>query len=269
MVRRGLVADRDEARGLIERGRVRVGGAPTDNPARLVSAEEALAVGPAPTAFVGRGAHKLDAALKRFGLDPTGWRALDAGASTGGFTDRLLQGGALRVIAVEVGRGQLHERLRQDDRVDSRERTDVRTLRVTDLDGPVDLLVGDLSFVSLRPLASHLVSLVRPHGHLVVLVKPQFEVERAEVDAGRGVVTDPALWRRSVVDVARALTDARAAIMGAMASPLRGADGNVEFLLHARVADPADEPGLTPGAAAELALADIDAASAPTEVDPT
>ncbi len=237
-----------------------MGGAPAANPERLVAPDEAVAVARPPAAYVGRGGHKLDAALARFDVDPSGRRTLDAGASTGGFTDRLLQGGAASVVAVEVGRSQLHDRLRRDPRVDGRERTDVRALTADAIGGPVDLLVADLSFVSLRPLLAGLVGLVRPDGDLVLLVKPQFEAERAEVDAGRGVIADPAIWHRSVVDVGRAVEAAGAAIMGAMASPLRGADGNVEFLLHGRVHATAR---LSPAGAADLAVADLDAPDGP------
>ena len=186
-----------------------------------------------PDRYVGRGGHKLEAALDGFGIDPTGWRVLDAGASTGGFTDCLLQHGAAQVIAVDVGHGQLHERLRSDPRVDVRERQNVRSIDVDDLDGPVDAAVADLSFISLSKVLGPIAGVVRPGGDLVVLVKPQFEAGRREVSKGRGVISDPDVWRRVLREALDACRGHGAAIMGAMVSPLRGADGNVEFLVHA------------------------------------
>ena len=215
-------------------GRVLVGGAPATKPAHLVDPGQAVElVGPAPR-FVGRGGEKLDAALERFTVPVAGRRALDAGASTGGFTDCLLQRGAAEVVAVDVGYGQLHERLRADPRVDVRERTNVRTLDRDAVGGPVDLVVADLSFISLRTVLPALVPLVDPGGDLVLLVKPQFEAGRQEAARGAGVVRDPEVWRRVVGEVARAVGEQGADRMGVMASPLTGADGNVEFLLHAR-----------------------------------
>jgi 23S rRNA (cytidine1920-2'-O)/16S rRNA (cytidine1409-2'-O)-methyltransferase len=163
-------------------------------------------------------------------------RAIDAGSSTGGFTDCLLQHGAARVVAVDVGRHQLHERLRADRRVEVHERTDIRSLDVAAVGGPADLVVADLSFISLRSVAAALVGCCAPGGQLVALVKPQFEAGRAEVARGRGVVRDPAIWRAALEGATSALEAVGASIMGAMVSPLRGADGNVEFLVHA-VAD--------------------------------
>jgi 23S rRNA (cytidine1920-2'-O)/16S rRNA (cytidine1409-2'-O)-methyltransferase len=191
--------------------------------------------------FVGRGGEKLDAALERFGVVVDGRRCLDAGASTGGFTDCLLQRRAAEVVAVDVGYGQLHERLRADPRVDVRERTNVRSLGADDVGGVAQLVVADLSFISLGTVAAALLGLAGPGADLVVLVKPQFEAGRQEVSRGRGVISDPAVWRRALDAVVAALEDSGAVIMGAMASPLTGADGNVEFLLHA-VAPPAGAP---------------------------
>jgi 23S rRNA (cytidine1920-2'-O)/16S rRNA (cytidine1409-2'-O)-methyltransferase len=178
-------------------------------------------------------------------------RALDAGASTGGFTDCLLQRGAAEVVAVDVGYGQLHERLRADDRVEVHERTNVRDLRAGDLGPPFPLVVADLSFISLRAVLDSLVALAAPAADLVLLVKPQFEAGRAEASRGRGVIRDPDVWRRVLGDVVDALRGRGAAIMEAMVSPITGADGNVEFLLHARTA-PA-EPAAHPRSAVDLA----------------
>jgi 23S rRNA (cytidine1920-2'-O)/16S rRNA (cytidine1409-2'-O)-methyltransferase len=233
-VRRGLAPSRERAREAIGAGRVLVAGAPATKAARLVDAGEPVAVLGPPARFVGRGGEKLDAALERFGVDVADRRALDAGASTGGFTDCLLQRGAAEVVAVDVGYGQLHERLRADGRVRSLERTNVRHLRPGDpaLGGPVDVVVADLSFISLRTVLAGLLALARPGADVVALVKPQFEAGRREVSRGRGVVRDPEVWRRVLEEVAFATDDAGARMMGAMVSPITGAEGNVEFLVH-------------------------------------
>jgi 23S rRNA (cytidine1920-2'-O)/16S rRNA (cytidine1409-2'-O)-methyltransferase len=231
-VRRGLVPSREQARELVEAGQVLVAGAPTVKPARLVAPGEPVELLGAGPRFVSRGGEKLDAALDRFQVDVTGRRALDAGASTGGFTDCLLQRGAASVTAVDVGHGQLHERLRGDARVVAHERTNIRQFEV---DEPFDVVVADLSFISLGTVAAALLDrLAKPGADVVVLVKPQFEAGRAEASRGRGVIRDPAVWRRVLDEVRSALTAERAAMMGAMVSPLRGADGNVEFLFHVR-----------------------------------
>lgn len=217
-----------------------VGGAPTTKAARLVAPGEALrVVGPGPR-FVGRGGQKLESALVRFAIDVEGRRVLDAGASTGGFTDCLLQRGAAQVVAVDVGHGQLHDRLRADPRVVVRERTNIRPLRPADIGGAADLAVADLSFISLRTVAAALTGLVRPGGDLVLLVKPQFEAGRDEAGRGRGVVREPAVWRRVLLEVVTAYERLGATIMGCMVSPITGADGNVEFLIH--LVAPGGEP---------------------------
>jgi 23S rRNA (cytidine1920-2'-O)/16S rRNA (cytidine1409-2'-O)-methyltransferase len=182
---------------------------------------------------VSRGGEKLDAALTRFAIEVGGWRALDAGASTGGFTDCLLQRGAREVVAVDVGYGQLHERLRADPRVDARERVNVRALAADAIGGRVDIVVADLSFISLRTVAPALLACAEPGAPLVVLVKPQFEAGRAEAAKGKGVIRDPDVRARTVEEVAGAFVALGAAIMGTMESPITGADGNVEYLLHA------------------------------------
>jgi 23S rRNA (cytidine1920-2'-O)/16S rRNA (cytidine1409-2'-O)-methyltransferase len=246
LVRRELAPSREVARRLIEDGAVLVSGAVATKVARLVDPGEPVVV-TAPPRFVGRGGHKLEAALDGFELDVTGAVALDAGSSTGGFTDCLLQHGAARVVAVDVGRHQLHERLRADDRVDVREQTDVRNLDVTGAGGPFDVVVADLSFISVRSVAAALVGAASSTADLVVLVKPQFEAGRAEVSRGRGVIRDPDVWLAAMEGAMSALDEAGASIMGAMASPLRGADGNVEFLLHAQPA------GRGPAATVDLA----------------
>ena len=211
-----------------------MGGAVASKPAHLVDAAQPVELVGPPSRFVGRGGDKLDAALDRFAVLVAGRRCLDAGASTGGFTDALLQRGAAEVVAVDVGRGQLHERLRRDPRVVVRERTNVRDLDPAAVGGPVGVAVADLSFISLRTVLPTLVGLVEPGGDLVLLVKPQFEAGRREASRGGGVVRDPAVWRRVLGEVASAVAADGADRMGCMVSPLTGADGNVEFLLHAR-----------------------------------
>jgi 23S rRNA (cytidine1920-2'-O)/16S rRNA (cytidine1409-2'-O)-methyltransferase len=234
-VRRGLVPSRERAREEIAAGRVTVGGAPALTPARLVQPGDPVLLGDGGGRFVSRGGDKLAAALDTFAIEVTGREALDAGASTGGFTDCLLQRGAARVTAVDVGKGQLHERLRRDPRVRVVEGTNVRHLTLASLsrpDEPFDLVVADLSFISLRLVAGALVAVSRPGADLVLLVKPQFEAGRREADRGRGVIADPAVWRRALDEVGAAFAGAGAAMMGLMVSPLLGAKGNVEFLVH-------------------------------------
>jgi 23S rRNA (cytidine1920-2'-O)/16S rRNA (cytidine1409-2'-O)-methyltransferase len=191
---------------------------------------------------VGRGGEKLQAALDRFHLDVRGLRALDAGASTGGFTDCLLQAGAASVVAVDVGHGQLHERLRGDVRVTNRERLDIRDVTLATLGGvPVEVVCADLSFISVARAVPVLVGEVAvPGSPVVILVKPQFEAGRVEASRGRGVIRDPEIHRRTLGEVASALGAAGAAIMGAMPSPITGSAGNIEFLLYART--PSDSP---------------------------
>jgi len=238
MVRRALVPSRQQAQEAIDAGRVLVGGASASKAARLVAPDEPIVVqGPGP-AFVSRGGRKLEAALDAFALRPAGLRCLDAGASTGGFTDCLLQRGAASVVAVDVGHGVLHERLRADRRVTVLERTNVRAL---DLAERFPLVVADLSFISLRTVAPALVA--HAAADLVLLVKPQFEAGRVEASKGRGVITDPVIHDRVVEEVALAFDRLGAVKMGVMRSPVTGADGNVELLLHLAVGDGAGRRG--------------------------
>jgi 23S rRNA (cytidine1920-2'-O)/16S rRNA (cytidine1409-2'-O)-methyltransferase len=241
MVRRGLARSRSDATESIERGGVRVAGRPIVRPATLVAQDEPITVAGAPRRFVSRGGEKLDAALDAFGIDPAGRQALDAGASTGGFTDRLLQGGAARVVAVDVGYGQLDWRLREDDRVTVMERTNARDLHPAMLPYPADLVVADLSFISLVTVLPALARCTAPGADLVLLVKPQFEAGREDV--GRtGVVSDPEVWTRAVRRVADACRREGLSVLGVTASPLPGPAGNVEFFLHARRSIPSPRP---------------------------
>ncbi len=232
LVRRGLVPSRARAVELIASGRVTVGGAPAHSAARQVDGAEAVAVVAAPNEYVSRGGHKLRGALDAFTIDPTGLRALDAGASTGGFTDCLLQAGAAEVVAVDVGRGQLAWALRHDARVTVAERTNLRDLHAGALGPPFDLVVVDLSFISLRLVAANLLELAAADAEFVLLVKPQFEAGRERVGKG-GVVRDAAVHRAVLADVVADLDSAGLGVSAVIPSPLRGADGNVEFLARA------------------------------------
>ena len=200
-------------------------------------------VGPPPR-FVSRGGEKLDAALERFTVDVAGRRCLDAGASTGGFTDCLLQRGAAEVVAVDVGFGQLHERLRADPRVRNLERTNIRSVDADAIGGRVPVTVGDLSFISLRTVLPALLAVTEPEGDLVLLVKPQFEAGRQEASRGRGVIRDPEVWRRVLEEVRSAGSSQGATMMEGMVSPLTGADGNVEFVVRLRASTGATDVDL-------------------------
>ncbi len=244
LLRRGMVPSREAARREIQAGKVIVNGAPADKPARMVlGGDDVQILGPPPK-FVSRAGGKLEAALDHFGVDPAGLTVLDAGSSTGGFTDCLLQRGAAVVHAVDVGTNQLHERLRADERVRVREQTDVRTVDAEMLGGAVDLVVGDLSFISLRLVLPALVAACRPGAPMVLLIKPQFEAGKQEASKGRGVISDPAIWQRVIGEVEEAALSLGAVMLDVMESPVTGASGNVEFVGHFRVAD--DREGSTP-----------------------
>jgi 23S rRNA (cytidine1920-2'-O)/16S rRNA (cytidine1409-2'-O)-methyltransferase len=237
------VGTRAEATLAIREGRVTVAGSPAVKGGTLVAPDEAVAMqGPA-RRFVSRAGEKLEAALDRFGVDVSGRRALDAGASTGGFTDCLLRRGAEHVIAVDVGYGQLAWSLREDPRVTVLERTNARDLRPADLPYAADVVTADLSFISLASVVPALAASAAEGADFVVLVKPQFESGREAVGKG-GVVTDPAARRAAMEAVASALNSAGAGLLGAMASPLLGPAGNAEFLLHARLGTAAERVDL-------------------------
>jgi 23S rRNA (cytidine1920-2'-O)/16S rRNA (cytidine1409-2'-O)-methyltransferase len=250
LVRRGLVANRHEAQIAIAAGVVLVAGTLAEKPARQVAPDEPVTLLGPPQPFVSRGGQKLDAALTRFAVDPRDRQVLDAGASTGGFTDCLLQRGAAHVTAVDVGHGQLDQRLRTDARVTVLERTNLRSLTPETVREhepafePCSLITADLSFISLTTVVPALCGpLGRPEADLVLLVKPQFEAGRVVVARGRGVVRDPAVWHSALEGVTSALRSAGTGIMGAMVSPLTGPAGNVEFLVHARKGATAEANG--------------------------
>ncbi|BCJ67946.1 TlyA family RNA methyltransferase [Polymorphospora rubra] len=238
LVRRGLARSREQAAALVEAGRVQVRGVVARKVAAMVDpADPVRVVGDDPKQeYVSRGGHKLAGALAAFGpagLAVTGRRCLDAGASTGGFTDVLLRAGAAEVVAVDVGYGQLAWSLRGDDRVRVFERTNVRSLTPEQIGGPVDLTVADLSFISLRLVLPALAACTRTDGDLALMVKPQFEVGRERVGAG-GVVRDPALRAEAVLDVAASAAALGLGLADVVASPLPGPSGNVEFFVWLR-----------------------------------
>ena len=233
LVRRGLVSNRQEAEEAVRAGRVTVGGMSVATSATLVDDDVALHLGSTGRAFASRGGEKLSAALDRFGVDPRDRRCLDAGASTGGFTDCLLQRGAACVVAVDVGYGQLSWSLRNDPRVILLERTNVRHLGPSDLPFAPELVVADLSFISLRVVLPSLAALASEGAAFIPLVKPQFEASPDDVGKG-GVVRDPVVWRRVLSEVVGTAAEVGLGAIDAMVSPLRGPAGNVEFLLELR-----------------------------------
>jgi 23S rRNA (cytidine1920-2'-O)/16S rRNA (cytidine1409-2'-O)-methyltransferase len=238
LVRRGLARSREQAAELVAAGRVTVSGATATKPATQVTTDVAIvvAVDPDRPDYVSRGGHKLAGALASFeplGLSVAGRRCLDAGASTGGFTDVLLRAGAREVVAVDVGYGQLAWSLQSDDRVQVHDRTNIRDITAELIGGPVDLVVGDLSFISLALVLEPLVSVTRDDGDLAVMVKPQFEVGKDRVGKG-GVVRDPALREEAVAAVAARATSLGWGARAVARSPLPGPSGNVEFFLWLR-----------------------------------
>jgi 23S rRNA (cytidine1920-2'-O)/16S rRNA (cytidine1409-2'-O)-methyltransferase len=245
LVRRGMARSREHAAALVAAGRVSVRGLAAVKPATQVQSGEAIRVAASPgEEYVSRGGHKLAGALDVFapqGLLVSGRRCLDAGASTGGFTDVLLRRGARHVTCVDVGYGQLAWSLRTDGRVEVRDRTNVRALEQEPIDPPAQLVVADLSFISLRLVLAALLRCSTEDADLVLMVKPQFEVGRERLGSG-GVVREPALREAAVGEVARAAYDDHAlGVRGVTASPLPGPMGNVEYFLWlARGAPPLD-----------------------------
>jgi 23S rRNA (cytidine1920-2'-O)/16S rRNA (cytidine1409-2'-O)-methyltransferase len=227
---KGLAESREKAQALVMAGRVTVDGRRATKPGTRVRADADVAVAPGP-AHVGRGALKLGPALDALAVAPEGRAAVDVGASTGGFTETLLARGAARVFAVDVGRGQLHERVRTDPRVLVRDRTNARSLSPGDVPEPCALATVDVSFISVRKILPALRTVLAPGADVVVLVKPQFEVGRFQVGRG-GIVRDPALHRQALGEVAAAAAELGYAVRGACVSPVPGAGGNREFFLH-------------------------------------
>ncbi|MGH7662526.1 MAG: TlyA family RNA methyltransferase [Vulcanimicrobiaceae bacterium] len=221
---------RSRARSLIMAGRVRVDGRPMTKPGTTVAIDANVEID-RPRPFVSRGGEKLEAALDAFGVDPAGLRALDVGASTGGFTDCLLRRGAAHVVAVDVGYGQLAVALRDDPRVTVVERTNFRTLPDDAFPDGFDLIVADVSFISLATILRRAIGYLREGGTVVALLKPQFEAGRGRLGGG-GVVRDPEAHREILHEFLAAMSQLELGVAAAMVSPLRGPAGNVEFLLR-------------------------------------
>jgi 23S rRNA (cytidine1920-2'-O)/16S rRNA (cytidine1409-2'-O)-methyltransferase len=230
---RRLIRSRSRAQRMIEAGRVKVNGQIVNRPGHPIDSEAEIEIlGYEP--YVSRGGEKLEAALERFRIDPKGRVCLDVGASTGGFTDCLLQHGAAKVYAIDVGHDQLHPRLRSHPLVVAREGLNARYLEPKDIDEPIDLATVDVSFISLKLILPPLVEILSPGGNLVALVKPQFEVGKDALPRD-GVVKDAAAQAKALQDVARFLRDETPwNVVDEMVSPVPGEKGNVEFFLHAR-----------------------------------
>ena len=230
LVDRNLCESREKAKRLILAGQVRVNGHPARKPSDTVKPKDEITVD-TPEKFVSRGGHKLEHALEHFQVTVTGLTAFDLGASTGGFTDCLLQHGAAKVFAVDVGQGQLAWKLRTDPRVVVMEKTNARHLKPENFKAPADLAVIDCSFISLKKILPPAGPLLKPDGKIVALIKPQFEAGKAEADRGRGVITDPAIHERVLAELKDFVT-AQAGLcwLGVVESPLLGPAGNKEFL---------------------------------------
>ena len=230
MVERGLTPSREKAQALIMAGQVVVGDHAVHKAGQQVAVDAEIRIKGEVLPYVSRGGLKLRKALETFGVDVTGLVALDVGASTGGFTDCLLQNGAVRVFAVDVGYGQLAWKLQQDSRVVSMEKTNIRNLMPAELAEQPDLAVIDASFISLTKVLPATVRLIKPGGRIIALIKPQFEVGRGEVGKG-GIVRDPAAHEKVVEGIQRSAREMGLAVAGVCESPITGADGNREFLI--------------------------------------
>jgi len=233
LVAQGLADTRSRAKALILAGKVKLGTDRLDKPGRSLPTDAPIEV-ESPPRFVSRGGEKLEGFLDQFKIDVTGLRHLDVGASTGGFTDCCLQRGTISATCVDVGRAQMHNQLIQDQRVTNIEKTNARYLKIGDL--PFDnypLIVMDLSFISLTKVLPAVWQFLAPEGQLIALVKPQFEAEKREVDAGRGIIRDQAIQQRILASIQSFALEqlAGAALIGTMDSPIKGTDGNREFLM--------------------------------------
>ncbi len=236
LVAKGYADSRSQAKALILAGKVKLGTERLDKPGRSFPQDSELTV-EAPPRFVSRGGEKLEGFLDRFNISVQGLPILDVGASTGGFTDCCLQRGAISATCVDVGRAQMHNKLIQDDRVTNLEKTNARHLQPGDLPQPTyPRIVMDLSFISLTKVLPAVWQFMEPGGCLIALVKPQFEAEKNEVDAGRGIIRDAAIPARGLATIHNfALIELLGAeLIGTMDSPIKGTDGNREFLLGLR-----------------------------------
>ena len=230
LVERGLCVSREQAKRLILAGKIRVNGHPAHKASDSAKPKDDIAV-EVPEKFVSRGGHKLEHALEHFQLNVTGLTAIDLGASTGGFTDCLLQHGAQKIFAVDVGQGQLAWKIRTDSRVVVMEKTNARFLKIESFKTAADLVVIDCSFISLKKILPSAMALLKTGGKIIALIKPQFEAGKAEADLGRGVITDPAIHARVIAGLEE-FVSAQTGLCwrGVVESPLLGPAGNKEFL---------------------------------------
>ena len=230
LMEKGIVRSRERAQALIMEGKVTVDGRTIDKPGTKVEVEASLLLREGAQPYVGRGGIKLEAALSAFGVDPRGMAVMDVGASTGGFTDCVLQKGARKVYAVDVGYGQLAWKLQKDPRVVSLERRNVRYLKKEEIPEEIDLVLIDTSFISIEKFLPHLLGFLRREGHLIGLIKPQFEVGKGEVGKG-GVVRNPILHQKVIERISQFSRGLGLNVLGVMESPLLGTQGNKEFFI--------------------------------------
>jgi 23S rRNA (cytidine1920-2'-O)/16S rRNA (cytidine1409-2'-O)-methyltransferase len=231
LVKRGLVQSRERAQSLIMEGKIRVEGRVVDKPGTAVEEEASVEILGEDLPYVSRGGLKLEGALAAFSIDPSGMTVMDVGASTGGFTDCMLQKGAQKIYAIDVGYGQLAWKLRNDPRVIILEKTNARYLRRDAIEGEVDLILVDASFISIEKILPHLLGFLMAGGTVIALIKPQFEVGKGEVGKG-GVVRDPSLHEKVVGRISRFFEDLGLSVLGVVESPLLGPKGNKEFFIH-------------------------------------
>ncbi len=234
IVDRGLASSRERARALIMEGKVFVSGAPVTKAGTMVDPAAPVEVSGGEIPYVSRGGLKLEAALKSFNISPVGKIAMDVGASTGGFTDCLLQHGAIKVYCIDVGYGQLAWKLRQDPRIVIIERANIRYLEKEKVPDSIDLAAIDVSFISLVKVVPKVLEFLQPEGEVIALIKPQFEVGKGEVDKG-GVIKDAAKRERAVSQVKEAMQSLGLRIIDGMPSPVPGQKGNIEYLIYMRV----------------------------------
>ena len=253
----GYAETRSKAQALIMAGLVYVDGQKADKPGMTFARSRSIEVRGAACPYVSRGGLKLEKALRDFGVDPTGFVCSDSGASTGGFTDCLLQQGARKVYAIDVGYGQLAWKLREDPRVVCMERTNIRNVTPEDLGEPLDLSVVDVSFISLKLVLPVIHSLLKPEGQVLCLIKPQFEAGKEKVGK-KGVVRDPETHREVLENFLRTARELGFRVRNLSFSPVKGPEGNIEFLGHLSKAD-CPEPELDPVELVRLAHQKLDA----------
>lgn len=233
LVRRQIATSREQAQQYINAKKVTVNGAIATKSANQVLAGDAIELLGPPPKYVGRGGHKLEAAIDTFNIEIAGKRAIDIGSSTGGFTDALLQAGASHVLALDVGTAQLHEKLRANDKVTVKEQTDIRTAELQTLGAPFDIVVIDVSFIGLAQIIEAVTQCCGQNGSVISLIKPQFEAGRAEANKTKGVIKDPEIWRRVLQEVHTTFTDSGLTVSDICVSPITGGSGNVEFFFAA------------------------------------